>query len=62
MYVGDNNDIIGIPKYLSSLSTVTEGKNPFMTVLREPLKIAFVTRTSEIFVSEAEVKNRRRHS
>jgi len=29
---------------------------------REPLKIAFVTRTSEIFVSEAEVKNRRRHS
>ncbi len=29
---------------------------------REPLKIAFVTRTSEIFVSEAEVKNRRRRS
>jgi hypothetical protein len=28
----------------------------------EPLKIAFVTRTSEIFVSEAEVKNRRRRS
>ena len=30
--------------------------------LRVPLKIAFVTRTSEIFDSEAEVKNRRRHS
>jgi hypothetical protein len=30
--------------------------------LREPLKIAFVTRTSEIFVSEAEVKNRCRRS
>jgi hypothetical protein len=30
--------------------------------LREPLKIAFVTRTSEVFVSEAEVKNRRRRS
>ncbi|GEM_PF-1457225 len=30
--------------------------------MREPLKIAFVTRTSEIFVSEAEVKNRRRRS
>lgn len=27
-----------------------------------PLEIIFVTRTSEIFVSEAEVKNRRRRS
>jgi hypothetical protein len=31
-------------------------------MFREPLKIAFVTRTSEIFVSEAEVQNRRRRS
>jgi hypothetical protein len=31
-------------------------------LIREPLKIAFVTRTSEIFVSEAQVKNRRRRS
>ena len=40
----------------------TWAKRPGHTLLREPLKIAFVTRTSEIFVSEAEVKNRRRRS
>jgi len=35
---------------------------PYNLKIREPLKIAFVTRTCEIFSGKAEGQNRRRHS